>query len=670
MKTLLKHLKYIVAGMILSVALSCSDDFLNDGPLPFLSSSPTGEYYAIYVSPEWDAAEFPISCPGAGNAKFSISNVPGWLNISPQSGQFTDGMAYVNCSASVNNEFAKWGTYNLSITINIEGIGKYAIRVVYINEGDPAIVTPEYIELTYGQYEQFLSFYNEGEGLLIWKIVEHPEWINIDLNLNTYEAMLASQTETAVRIKYNENYSLTEEFKDGKKVAQLTGQIVIESNDRENGKKVIEVFFNLGSPVLSCQDRVIDFSRTETAQPFQLWSYGNGILLWQIEECPEWITFSRKSGALPSYNSDELSITCNRTGLPAGLNSAVIKIISNSVENPVRYIAVQCRNGDVNSENIRDIPGTVSDAWFDKSTDLLYLSTKQPNRLLVYDINSRTTVREIILQYVPDCFSVSEDKQKIAVGHEGRISFVDMNLHTVEKVLEVKSTVFDVEWGAGDWCCYTPNAPVQWCNLKWINAASGEHDESSNSGMYGESEIKKIPGQNYIIATRLHISPSDIIVIDSQTRELVNDISENIGHFWFSADGAYLFSASNNIYITSLFPSAREVSPAGGLKFDSKSVCTWIDHNPETNSLWVLRGGYYYNRDYTVWHLETNGYTVVNKFKYENLYMATIGGMYDEYPVDAHYVFANSADTEVIVIKNVEQEYGNAWSLEHVPVGG
>jgi hypothetical protein len=73
-----------------------------------------------------------------------------------------------------------------------------------------------------------------------------------------------------------------------------------------------------------------------------------------------------------------------------------------------------------------------------------------------------------------------------------------------------------------------------------------------------------------------------------------------------------------------------------------------------------------YDRNCKVWQLETNDYTVVNTIPYDDYYQSTVNGVQAEYPVEAHYVFANSADTEIVVIKNLEQ--GNAWSLEYIAV--
>lgn len=60
-------------------------------------------------------------------------------------------------------------------------------------------------------------------------------------------------------------------------------------------------------------------------------------------------------------------------------------------------------------------------------------------------------------------------------GHSGKISCIDTNSFTVSKTCTADYNVFDIEWGDGDWCCYTAG------------------------GDYGDSEycIRKYTGNDY-----------------------------------------------------------------------------------------------------------------------------------------------------------------------------
>ncbi|MDR0724889.1 MAG: hypothetical protein LBF59_02630, partial [Prevotellaceae bacterium] len=631
MKTFIKHLKRITVGLILPAIFSCSNDFLREDNMSLLLT-PEGTYNTISISPEWGSGDYPLYSREAGNAKFSIPDVPHWLNISSTTGQFVNGTAYITCSASVCDEFAEVGVYSVTLIIDIEGVGKYVFPLYYITEGTPDISATETLELDIlnFDYGKSLNVANKGEGILVWNIIDFPEWITV--NPYSSSGILFPYETTSVNITYNEDFISLEDISLDKIKDKYTGKIIIASNDKKKPQTVTDVILNIGSPSARYYTDMIDFERTETVLSFYTENFGDGILIWQIEDYPEWITLSQTHGFLTSYGNIEIRVTCDRSKLPAGASSGEITIRTNDPQNPVHRITVKCRNGNGNSDNVFPINGTVTDAQFDKNADILYLATSQPNRLLAYDVKTKSTAYETDLPNAPTCFSISFDRGKIVVGHEGKISVIDMTSQKVEKVMEVENIVYDVEWGADNWCCYTPGTTVDHCNLKWINTVSGELDESGNSYLYGGSIIRKIPGQDYIIASQLYLSPSGITVFDSQTREYVNYFHKSIDNFWLSADGTYLFDSYNNVYKTSAFPSQTEVSPVAQLKTEQYVYAKWIDHNPATGNLWVLRNNYYYDNNFKVWQVETNDYTVVKTLFYDEYYQTTIDGEYKEYP--------------------------------------
>lgn len=658
MKTFVKHFKHIVSCLLLSIAFSCSDDFLNDNSDMLIN--PDNQYYAFYISPEWEAGEYLIYCPDAGDAEFSISNAPDWLVISDVARQFIGGVAYISCEASTRSEYDKVGIYTSLMILDVEGIGKYPIMVCYLNEGTPAIAVEYKMDLEYNS-EKYLDITNKGEGILIWDIVSYPKWLRIDLNSS--EHLLYIDYSTGITVAYDVEYPLADLMLSGKSDGKLTGQIVLASNDKKNPVTAVEVTLDMGHPQFDCRTDDVDFGRVDNEQMIHIENNGSGFLIWKIEDAPEWITFSMTQDVLYPYDySYYIKATCDRSRMSAGMNYDTVTIKTNDPENPLKHIPVKCRNG--NSEDVKEIAGTVTDVWLDKQLDILYISTKQPNRLLLYNINTKTEVREIPLTYIPNCFSLSADKLRMAVGHDGRISYIDLNQYEIIKSVEVGGSVFDIEWGAGDWCCYTPGT-AQYCNLKWINAVSDEQYETydPDTHLHGESVIKKIPNKNYIVASCRNYWQEGITVFNSQTREYAGYFNETVGQFWLSSDGNYLFASYGNVYRTSDL-SAESLSPFTQLQL-SELPAQWIDHNPATGSLWVICEDYY---EYSnIWQLETDNYTLVNTFVYDGYYVTEVNDVYESYRVKAHYVFNGSSGSDLVVIKNLT-ERGNLWLIEHVTV--
>jgi hypothetical protein len=285
--------------------------------------------------------------------------------------------------------------------------------------------------------------------------------------------------------------------------------------------------------------------------------------------------------------------------------------------------------------------------------------------LLAFDTKTRTVVRELSLSHSPTCFKLSDDGGKALIGHSGYITAIDMNNFSIIKTVEVDYNIFDVEWGADNWYCYTPGQEEQHYRLQWKNIETGATSEIpyGNGGLYGCTVLKKIPHQNYIVASRLPITASGIIIFDTQTRTLAKDFHEDIINFWFSSDGNFLFSERNKIYRTSsFFTSSSNVSPIARFSPEPYGIL-WIDHDVASHSVWIISSSssdyYDLSAPREIWQYEDNDYTRKKVYYYDDFYNGR--------PVQAHYVFANSEGTELTVVKNAT-EGAAMWSLEFISI--
>ncbi|GHU62251.1 hypothetical protein FACS1894123_02860 [Bacteroidia bacterium] len=640
-------IQYGFSGLFLTLLFACSNDFLTETS-NISNFIPTN----IVVSPEWEAQDFEIYFPEAGNAGFTIENAPDWLRIESKSGQFQKGVATIRCSAVENSNFSQIGFYHVFMVLNVEKKGKCTVQVSYINEGNPRIETVNSINFSYND-QPSITVHNTGEGILIWKIVEIPEWLTVDFS-SEQAYLLSPNSEGYVYFIFSMGFMPSE---------NLSGKIKIRSNDKKQEELVVDVNVNFGNPVLHFYQNEIDFERTETSRVIEFSNQGNGILTWSFENCPEWLTFSEMSGTINPYTWINLTLTCNRDLLPAGEQSVVVNLKTNDKNNPVS-ITIKVRGSQSNSNYIVGIDGTIVDAWFDK-TDLLYLATTKPNKLLAYDTQNHQIFREVNLSKAPTCFSVSEDGRKTIVGHGGMISSINMDNFSVTKTTEVEQYIFDIEWGADDWVCYTVGNGVQWTNIYWVNLLTNAREIGEQT--YENCMIKKVPHKNYILGSEVNLS-NGIYLFDINTRKRTTDIFNSFGYFWFSADATYIFDSWKHVYRTSTIVEQKNTSSIDQLTYNFNNA-TWIDHNTKTNSLWIVPSLYPfpYNTDAEVLQLEATDYTLVKTYNYDNYYRATNG---IDYPVQARYVFVNSAGTELMVVKGVFNDYspGNAWAIEHIPL--
>ena len=237
-------IQYIFAVLLCMMVFSCSNDFLSEE-----SDVRAIAELEILISPEWGTQDISFYVPNTGNAYFDILKVPDWLNVGATSGQFTDDVATINCSASVNNNFSEIGVYKDLMVLDIEGKGKTLLPISYITEGNPVIETEESLILQYNNdYGSIpLVIKNTGQGILLFSIVEMPEDISISewrdnpYQINNYPFIIPQYDEITLDLLYNSESIHPD---------NVEGRIVIVSNDKNNRETVIDISFDLGNPSL------------------------------------------------------------------------------------------------------------------------------------------------------------------------------------------------------------------------------------------------------------------------------------------------------------------------------------------------------------------------------------------------------------------------------------
>ena len=648
----------IPAIFIFLITFSCCNGFLREEP--DISTEADTE---ILISPRWEANDYDIYNPVAMNANFKVIKTPEWLHVHTMSGQFKNGVATINCSASVYSDFSETGIYRSFMVLYIEGTGNCIVSVSYINEGHPVIKAETSLNVHYNHSPVSLVIRNDGNGILLCAVTEKPDWITIRTtegnelpDYSLFPVLPNSAFQLSIWINPLSQPS-----------ADLKGKIVLFSNADNQTETTIDIQYEMGNPVLFCNINQLDFGRTETTKSINLLNQGNGLLFWKIDSLPEWLSISDTSGNIFPNGMTTVLFTCDRNQMPNGQHSHTIYLNSNDINNPSFKITVTAVNYTSNPDNIRSIDGNVTDVQLDINNDIIYLTTNQPNRLLVYDTKTKSFVQSLSLSKAPNCFSISDVGHSAIIGHAGMITVVNMDNVSVAKTLETEYNLFDIAWGSDNWCCYSPGDEVQHYSLQWLNIDSGMTYISPDfyGGLSGKTLLKKIPYQELIVASRLMTSPSGISVFNSQNRNQISYFHEEINDFWFSSDGKYLFSSLNKIFrISSIAIPTSELFVAPISRFTpNPNRIHWIDHNASSQSVWILSSitNYYFDNQREILQYEDNDYSLVNRYDYDNLYKG--------FPAMAHYIFSNSTGTEVIAIKNIVSDNNlNDWSLEHIPV--
>lgn len=654
MKSILNN---AIITILLLAVVSCSNDFLNehlDKP-----AVPAGES-TIYISPEWESADYQLYLPNMGNADFKIEKNPSWLQISSMTGSLVNSVANIHCSAVRMSGFDNIGIYLDKIEVSADKQSFY-VPVAYITEGNPKIQVERKITLNAGVGYLNIEIYNQGEGILLWDVVSLPDWLGVDMDRFNY----INSTGTIIAQNSCANLPLVINL-DEISGEDLKGRILLKTNDKNNRVVEIEVELTIGNPEISIwlYNNKIDFGATATSYALDIDAWGTGMLVWHFEGLPEWLSVTPSKGI---YNThiyyEDVIFTCDRTKLQPGINSAIIYLKSNAYNKPSIEIMVTARAPGSNA-NIYNLAGNIVDAAFDKNTNTLYYVTSTPNKFIAYNATNRTVLYELQLGKAPTCLTISEDNTKAAVGHGGQISVVNLENKSVAKSFEVNGTLFDIGWGIDDWVCYSI---ANYRNLCWVNTSDLATYKTTDSNLYNNDIIKKIPGHPYIIATRGQTSPSGFMVYSASTKKLKSYAHMSLSNFWFSEDGQYIFGLNKDVYRTANVINSDDTFNSdfhsigrfnGEPADDYYYLPKWMEHSSSTHAVWILNSS-----QSTIFKYDDNDFSYQKTYFYSDLYQPNGQSAYE---VEGQYLFSNKEGTELLVL--CKGKSNNNWSLEFIGV--
>jgi hypothetical protein len=651
-------IKTAILFPLLYLATSCSNDFLNEN---LTSGSVSTGLSNIYVSPNWQSSDYFFKLQSVKEADYEIVSKPSWLKTASDNGHVSDSIAIIQCSATKSSDFDKIGIFMDFMTVKA-GEKQYKVPVGYITEGNPKAEIPSSFMLSYSYYSKpTLSIKNNGAGILLWDIKSMPYWLAIDtVRLKPTDFYIPSNGSLNLPFCLNLNKPVS---------GNLTGTMVLTTNDKDHPSVAVNVTADLGTPRLSIYTNSINFAYTETSKTLSFYGGGNGLLFWKFEDLPNWLTITPSSGMSSTSSSSNVVFSCDRTKLAPGQNSAIVTLKTNDSSNPSYSIKVLA-NAPGNSANISAVNGNITDALFNKNTNTLYYVTSLPNKLVAYDVTGRKVVSEIALSKAPTCLAISEDWTKAAVGHNGYISAINLSTNTVTATYTLNYSVNDIAWAENNWFCYTQNGG-SFSGLHWINAANGTlYDDPDTYSLDANSIVKKVPNQPYLIATRNSSSPSGFFAYDIATKSKKSYAHMDLTNFWFSKDGDYIFAKNLNVYRTTSSTGSTDkfnntINMIGKINLGIQNYygLQYLYHG--NNSLWVIQNpSYSTDVSTSVYQIEDNDYTLVKQYDCDPTFQpdtktATL-------TLCAKYVFANNAETEIAVLcKDINS---NFWVIQFMAI--
>ncbi|MDP8239170.1 MAG: choice-of-anchor D domain-containing protein [Candidatus Hatepunaea meridiana] len=253
---------------------------------------------------------FTITNSGVGTLEWAITVDENWLSASPTSGTTTTGSSVV--TITVDRDGLSDGSYNGTITVD-PNVGVNKTVSVQMTVPPPELsLSVSTLDFGSTDNEKTFTITNSGEGTLEWAITVDENWLSASPTSGTTTTGSSVITITVDR--------------DGLSDGSYNGAITVDPNVGAN--KTVSVQMTVSPPELSLSVSTLDFGSTDEEKTFTITNNGAGRLTWTVTKDQDWLSVSPNSGETMS-ETDEVTVTVDRSGLSAGGFEAEISVSSN-----------------------------------------------------------------------------------------------------------------------------------------------------------------------------------------------------------------------------------------------------------------------------------------------------------------------------------------------------
>ena len=332
----------------------------------------------------------------------------------------------------------------------------------------------------------------------------------------------------------------------------------------------------------------------------------------------------------------------------------------------VRLIVTDGFGGESESEHLfstsafkfRRFVFNVIDAVFSESLDAV-VAVGDDNKLYRYSMDDHST-RAVSLSFPGTAVSVLPDGTKAAVGHDGRVSIVDLANMQVEKVWPISADVFDLEIAENGFVYVMPRED-QWEALRALKIDTGEEFQQSGYSVRAGTVIKMHPSQDYIYGADRGLSPSDIEKYDIRSGAPIYMYDSPYhgdygmcGDLWMSRDGLRIFTRCGNVFRAS---ETREQDMIYNGRVDVMQRIAALSHHDDEVA---------FLDEIDLQQLNYYGYQILASAGEDRLPVELAAGQ--AFATEGQFVF-HRENGEVIALVQVEAASGylRDWGVAYVP---
>ncbi len=198
-------------------------------------------------------------------------------------------------------------------------------------------------------------------------------------------------------------------------------------------------------------------------------------------------------------------------------------------------------------------------AEYDNAKDLMVIVSADPNEIHLFNPITQADTA-IALSLAPLSVSVSPDGSYAAVGHDGYVSYIDLNTSTVNGIYPIETDVHRVVLAGNGYLYAFPSR--DWSDIYSLQISSGTW--TAVSAIYDGREPRLDLALNSLYVGGSWTSKWDI---SNGPATLVSNYYSNAstcGNLWLSQDGARIFTKCGTVYRASP-ATTQDFTPNGSL---------------------------------------------------------------------------------------------------------
>jgi hypothetical protein len=604
---------------------------------------PVGEPQ-IVISPEEivltneDAASIHLSVQPPAEYEWTISSKPSWLVVNPSSGTVNKNPVEIVVKGDPTN--IDKGSYAGTLRIKSNEAGSAEVNVNFNLESEPKVlVEPNVISFAAGEKEKKFVISNVGYGIVNWEFKKLPDWIEVDPNSGS--------------LSYGENVevsAIADRF--GLSLGSHADNGLFTINSSVDSVSVgfeveVEPFLEMTA---SHNEIFLDYFVDSVY--LKIFNRGNIPFFWQFSDFPEeLLSAGIYSGYLQKFDSTEVLLTVNRENLETGVYNDAISIQNDGGQELVIPLQVK---------QFKDekwyIEGDVVDAEYDKVHDRIIVVKDNPPALLKLDPVQKT-VDSLVLNYSPNCVSVKMDGQAAAVGHNSRVSLIDLNNMTIVNEY-VSGKAFDILLSTYEWVCVLVEG-TGGSNLLQINLQTGEFEKNSEAPIPQKSYARFVPGSNsFYVSNSQYPNPIYKFWINSNGphysyNSTYNASGSYFGNIWISESANRLINSEGQI-LTSNGGFNWDMKPVGSIPYEYRPIVS-LDNSEEAEKYILVSADNFNDPDDTI-HFFDSDFNHVGAVELAGFLVPNGTGGGAIFSSRCRFIFFNSDGTKIHALVK------NSWS--------